>query len=559
MAVHGEQKETSEEEIFAHLPEHEAVILKRQLDIQPVNIGYLSLYRYATKNDVLIIIVSGICAIAAGVALPLMTVVFGSLAGSFQVFLNGSVTANFSKKVSHLTLYFVYLGIGEFVTVYITTVGFIYVGEHISGKIREHYLASILRQNIGYFDKLGAGEITTRITSDTNLVQDGISEKVGLTLTAVATFIAAYVIGYIKYWRLTLILTSTIIAIILTTSGLGRFIVKWSKQSLALYAEGGTVAEEVISSIRNAVAFGTQDKLAKYYDRHLSIAEKYGFRMKAIAGSMIGVLMFYLYLTYALGFWLGGQYIIDGQCTLPDVLTILLSIMIGAFSLSNVSPNIQAFTTAVAAASKIYATIDRTSPLDPVSTQGRQLENLKGIVELRRIKHVYPSRPEVTTIEDIDLILPAGKTTALVGASGSGKSTIVGLVERFYIPVSGEVLLDGVNVQELNLRWLRQQISLVSQEPTLFATTIAGNIRHGLIGTKYESLPEEQTRELIENAAKMSNAHDFICQLPEGYETNVGERGFLLSGGQKQSRSLRFVLRIPILTFHRNCHRPSSR
>lgn len=558
MAVDGEQKETPEEERFAHLLEHEATILKRQLEIPSVKIGYSSLYRYATRNDILIMIVSAICAIAAGVALPLMTVVFGSLAGSFQAFFNGSGTSNFSNKVDHLTLYFIYLAIGEFVTVYIATVGFIYVGEHISGKIREHYLASILRQNIGYFDKLGAGEMTTRITSDTNLVQDGISQKVALTLTAVATFVAGYVIGYIKYWKLTLILTSSIVAVILTTATLGRFIVRWSKVSLALYAEGGTVAEEVISSIRNAVAFGTQDKLAKQYDRHLSLAEKYGFRMKAVAGSMVGVLMFYLYLTYSLGFWLGGQYIVDGQCTLSDVLTILLSIMIGAFSLSNVSPNVQAFTTAVAAASKIYATIDRTSPLDPVSEQGRQLENLEGIVELRGIKHIYPSRPEVTTIEDMDLILPAGKTTALVGASGSGKSTIVGLVERFYIPVRGQVLLDGVDVQDLNLRWLRQQISLVSQEPTLFATTIASNIRHGLIGTKYESLPEEQIRELIENAAKMSNAHDFISLLPEGYETNVGERGFLLSGGQKQSRCVILVLRTP-LTFDRNCHRPSSR
>ena len=558
MAVDGEQKETPEEERFAHLLEHEATILKRQLEIPSVKIGYSSLYRYATRNDILIMIVSAICAIAAGVALPLMTVVFGSLAGSFQAFFNGSGTSNFSNKVDHLTLYFIYLAIGEFATVYIATVGFIYVGEHISGKIREHYLASILRQNIGYFDKLGAGEMTTHITNDTNLVQDGISQKVALTLTAVATFVAGYVIGYIKYWKLTLILTSSIVAVILTTATLGRFIVRWSKISLTLYAEGGTIAEEVISSVRNAVAFGTQDKLAKQYDRHLSLAEKYGFRMKAVAGSMVGVLMFYLYLTYSLGFWLGGQYIVDGQCTLSDVLTILLSIMIGAFSLSNVSPNVQAFTTAVAAASKIYATIDRTSPLDPVSEQGRQLENLEGIVELRGIKHIYPSRPEVTTIEDMDLILPAGKTTALVGASGSGKSTIVGLVERFYIPVRGQVLLDGVDVQDLNLRWLRQQISLVSQEPTLFATTIASNIRHGLIGTKYESLPEEQIRELIENAAKMSNAHDFISLLPEGYETNVGERGFLLSGGQKQSRFVILVLRTP-LTFDRNCHRPSSR
>ena len=134
----------------------------------------------------------------------------------------------------------------------------------------------------------------------------------------------------------------------------------------------------------------------------------------------------------------------------------------------------------------------------------------------------------------VSLIIPAGKKTALVGASGSGKSTIVGLVERFYDPVGGQVFLDGHDVSTLNLRWLRQQISLVSQEPTLFGTSIFNNIRQGLIGTKYENESEEKQAELITNAAKMANAHDFITALPEGYETNVGERGFLLSGGQKQ-------------------------
>lgn len=528
-------REKVEEDPFAHLPEHEAAVLKRQLEIPPVKIGYKDLYRYATKTDLWIMVVSSICAIAGGAALPLMTIVFGSLAGTFQGFFQGTTTgSDFSHTISHLTLYFVYLGIGEFVVIYISTVGHIYTGEHISGKIRQHYLASVLRQNIGYFDKLGAGEITTRITADTNLVQDGISEKVGLTLTALATFIAAYVIGYIKYWKLTLILTSTIVAIFLTMAGLGRFIVKLNKLSLASYAEGGTVAEEVISSIRNAVAFGTQDKLARQYDVHLTSAEKSGFKMKAITGSMIGFLMCYVYLTYSLAFWLGSRYIVAGECTLSDVLTILLSIMIGSFALGNVAPNIQAFTTAVAAASKIYATIDRVSPLDPVSDKGKKLDHLEGVVELRNIKHIYPSRPEVVVMDGVDLLVPAGKTTALVGASGSGKSTIVGLVERFYDPVGGEVLLDGVPVKDLNLRWLRQQVSLVSQEPTLFATTIAGNIRHGLIGTEHEGGSDEDTKKLVENAAKMANAHDFICGLPEGYETNVGERGFLLSGGQKQ-------------------------
>ena len=526
------EKEQKEEDPLAHLPEHEAAIIRRQLDIPPVKLGYKDLYRYATRNDLLIMLVSGICAIAAGAAMPLMTVVFGSLAGTFQGFFQGD-TSGFSDQVNHLTLYFVYLAIGEFVTIYVATVGFIYTGEHISGKIREHYLASILRQNIGYFDKLGAGEITTRITADTNLVQDGISEKVGLTLTALATFITAYVIGYIKYWKLTLILTSTIVAIFFTMGGLGNMIVKWNKQSLASYAEGGTVAEEVISSIRNAVAFGTQDKLAREYDAHLVQAERAGFRMKAIQGSMIGFLMCYVYLTYALAFWQGSRYLVWGEMSLSDVLTILLAIMIGAFALGNVAPNLQAFTTAVAAASKIYATIDRVSPLDPKSEHGEKVKEVEGTIELRNIKHIYPSRPEVVVMEDVSLTIPAGKTTALVGASGSGKSTIVGLVERFYDPVGGQVFLDSHDVQNLNLRWLRQQVSLVSQEPTLFATTIGNNIRHGLIGTEHDDLPAEQTQGLVENAARMSNAHDFITQLPEGYNTNVGERGFLLSGGQK--------------------------
>lgn len=529
------EKEAEVQDPFRHLPEHEAAILRRQVDIPPVKVTYRMLYRYATRNDLLIMTLSGFCAIVGGAVMPLMTIIFGTLAGTFQGFFNHSVAASdFQGTIDHLVLYFIYLAVAEFVTIYIAMVGFIYTGEHISAKIREHYLGSILRQNIGYFDKLGAGEITTRITADTNLVQDGLSEKVGLTLTAVATFVTAYVIAYIKYWKLALILTSTIVAITVTMGGLGGVITKYNKKSLAAYASGGTVAEEVISSVRNATAFGTQEKLATEYDKYLVDAEKSGFKMKGVMGSMIGFLMCYVYLNYALSFWQGSRYLVAGVITLSDVLTILLSIMIGAFSLGNVAPNIQAFTTAVAAASKIFSTIDRVSPLDPDSAEGKTLKEVDGTVELRNIRHIYPSRPEVVVMEEVNLLVPAGKTTALVGASGSGKSTIVGLVERFYDPVGGEVFLDGTNIQDLNLRWLRQQISLVSQEPTLFATTIFENIRHGLIGTEHESRSENENRDMVENAAKMANAHEFITQLPEGYETNVGERGFLMSGGQKQ-------------------------
>ncbi|KAL7626760.1 hypothetical protein AAE478_003534 [Parahypoxylon ruwenzoriense] len=520
---------------YKHLPDDEAQILKKQVITPEVKAGVATLYRYSSRNDLIIMAVSALCAIAGGAALPLMTVIFGNLQNTFQGYFLGTVSYDdFQHEMTTLVLYFVYLAIGEFVTIYVATVGFIYTGEHISAKIREHYLESCMRQNIGFFDKLGAGEVTTRITADTNLIQEGISEKIGLSLTAVSTFISAFVIGFVFYWKLTLILVSVVVALILDMGIGSRFVVKYTRNSIQAYASGGSVAEEVISSIRNAVAFGTQDHLAKLYDAHLIRAEYFGFRKAASIAVMVAGMMWIIYLNYGLSFWMGSQYLVNGVIPLSSVLIIMMSIMIGAFNLGNVAPNLQAFGTALAAAAKIFNTIDRVSPLDPTTSDGQKLEKVVGSIRLEHIKHIYPSRPEVVVMKDVSLDIPAGKTTALVGTSGSGKSTIVGLVERFYDPVAGKVFLDGHDISTLNLRWLRQQMSLVSQEPTLFGTTIYNNIRHGLIGTKFENESEDKQRELIFEAAKKANAHDFISSLPEGYETNVGERGFLLSGGQKQ-------------------------
>jgi ATP-binding cassette, subfamily B (MDR/TAP), member 1 len=333
---------------------------------------------------------------------------------------------------------------------------------------------------------------------------------------------------------LTLILFSTVVALLINMGGGSAFIIKYNKQSIDAYAQGGSLADEVISSIRNAIAFGTQDRLAKQYDQHLVRAEFFGFRVKGAIGVMVAGMMLIMYLNYGLAFWMGSTYLLEQLVPLSKVLIIMMAIMIGAFNLGNVAPNMQAFTTAVAAAGKIFNTIDRNSPLDPSDDKGEKLEAIEGVIRLEGIKHIYPSRPEVVVMSDVSLTIPAGKTTALVGASGSGKSTIVGLVERFYDPVEGAVYLDGHDIGKLNLRWLRQQMALVSQEPTLFGTTIFNNIRHGLIGTKHENETEEKQRELVYEAAKKANAHDFVSSLPEGYETNVGERGFLLSGGQKQ-------------------------
>lgn len=520
---------------YEGLPPDEVAILKRQTETPDVKAGFATLYRYASHMDLLIMVTGAVCAICAGVILPVMTIVFGSLNGTFAGYFNGTVSYNaFMSEMTDMVLKFVYLGIGEFFAVYISTVAFIYTGEHISDKIREQYLASCLRQNIGFFDNLGSGEIVTRITADTNLIQDGISEKVALTLTALATFFAAFVVGFIEYWKLTLIMISTVVAIFVTMASGSRFIVKYSKLNIQSYALGGTVAEETLSSVRNAVAFGTQDRLAQLYDTHLVKAEKYGVRLKAALGVMISILMALVNWNYGLAYWQGAEFLLKGEVTLAKLITVAMAVMIGSFSLGNVAPNLQAFTTALGAAAKIYTTIDRVSALDSASEEGNKLDTVEGHIRLENVKMIYPSRPDVTVMNGVSLDIPAGKTTALVGASGSGKSTIIGLVERFYEPVQGTVYLDGHDITTLNLRWLRQQISLVSQEPTLFGTTIFENIRHGLVGTKHEHASAEKHKELIEAAAVKAFAHDFITALPEGYETNVGERGFLLSGGQKQ-------------------------
>jgi len=229
-----------------------------------------------------------------------------------------------------------------------------------------------------------------------------------------------------------------------------------------------------------------------------------------------------------------------------------LAILIGSFSLALLPPESQgtfgflmagfrltanfyiAVVNAQGAAAKLFATIDRVPDIDSADPNGMKLETVRGEVSLENVSFNYPSRPTVPILRDLSITFPAGKTAALVGASGSGKSTIISLVERFYDPLAGSVKLDGVDVKNLNLKWLRRQIGLVSQEPVLFATTIRGNVAHGLIGTKWENASEEEKFALIKDACIKANADGFISKLPLGYETLVGERGFLLSGGQKQ-------------------------
>jgi ATP-binding cassette subfamily B (MDR/TAP) protein 1 len=419
------------------------------------------------------------------------------------------------------------------IAVYIAFAGFTYTGEHVTQKLREKYLEAILGQNIAVFDHLGAGEVTTTITANMDQVMGGISEKVALTLTAATTFVAALIVGFVKNWRLSLVLLSIVFAVVFIMGGCSVFIVKYTKRSLDAYSPGAVLAEEVLTSVRTVTAFNGQTKLAKKFEESLLKTMHWGFRTKVSVGCMIASMMLISYLEYGLSFWEGSRLMVAGYGNLADTLTVLFALLMGAVSVAHAAPHIQSFAAAIAAAANIFKIIDRRMPEHTESQSGIPLE-VQGSLEFQEVKHIYPSRPEVIVIQDFNLVIPAGKITALVGASGSGKSTIVGLIENFYPNVGGKIFLDGHDIQGLDTKWLRRQISLVSQEPVLFKCSIRRNIEHGLIGTNLDAVEPEKKSELVVQAAKMANAHDFISCLPNGYETVAGDRGVLLSGGQKQ-------------------------
>ncbi|EKM51815.1 uncharacterized protein PHACADRAFT_262171 [Phanerochaete carnosa HHB-10118-sp] len=510
-------------------------------DIPPAS--FTSLFRFSTPFELFLDAIGLVCAAAAGAAQPLMSLLFGRLTENFVSFgqtINeggadlASAAANFRHAAALNASYLAYIGLGMLFATFVYMYVWVYTAEVNAKRIRERYLQAILRQDIAYFDNVGAGEVATRIQTDTHLVQQGISEKVALVVNFGAAFVTGFVLAYIKSWRLALALSSILPCIGITGAVMNKFISTYMQLSLKHVAEAGTLAEEVISTVRTAHAFGSQKVLGDLYDVFIGKARKADMSAAFWHGGGLASFFFIIYNAYALAFYFGTTLINRGEANAGDVVNVFFAILIGSFSLALLAPEMQAITHARGAAAKLYETIDRVPTIDSSSPAGLKPESCVGEISLEHVKFNYPSRPNVPIVKDLSVTFPAGKTIALVGASGSGKSTIISLVERFYDPLEGAVRLDGIDLRELNVKWLRSQIGLVSQEPVLFATTIRDNVAHGLIGTKWEHASEDEKMALIKEACITANADGFISKLPLGYQTMVGERGFLMSGGQKQ-------------------------
>ena len=275
--------------------------------------------------------------------------------------------------------------------------------------------------------------------SDLNLVREGITSKASIALTAVATFAAAFVISFIMYWKTALVLSPTFIIMLVVFTWGGRYVVRCGKAAAERNGQAASLAEEAMASMRLVTAFGIQRYMNERYSACLDragVPDKKG--RNAVAG-MMAWSNAVPPLVYALTFWAGSIFLVQGEVSVAALTTTALVVTIGAFAIIRIAPAAQGLGAAVASAGLVLEDIARRSPQDPFGEEGGRLERVKGDVELRRVSLIYPSRDNKTVLKDVSIVCPAMKTTAIVGASGSGKSSIVGLLERFYEPTGGEL------------------------------------------------------------------------------------------------------------------------
>ncbi|EFQ93765.1 hypothetical protein CFE70_003811 [Pyrenophora teres f. teres 0-1] len=498
--------------------------------------GYVRIFKYADRTSWVLNVIASIAAIAAGTLLPLMDLVFGKFITTFNGFATGSLTAaKYRSEVNKYTLFFIYLFIAKFFLVYIHSTLMSIAAIRTTKALRLDLFKHILRQNIAYFDSEEAASVSTQITTNCNNVNSGISEKLSLTIQGVSTFVSAFVVAFAINWKLTLITISIVPTIIVVVSVCIGLDTKNENQLIPIYSKAGQLAEEVFSTVRTVHAFWLHPLMSRKYDKLLGDAMDIGLKKSPIYAVMFSTEFFCTYCGYGLAFWQGIRMFSRGEIKQSgDVFTVIFAVIVAATAMTTIAPQIISFTKASSAATEIFKIIDRKSEIDPLSDSGIVPTNCTGVVEIKDIEFAYPARSDIPVLKGFTLSAPAGKTTALVGSSGSGKSTIIGLIERWYDQSKGTIWIDGIDIRELNLTWLRTNVRLVQQEPVLFSGTVYENVAVGLFGTEKANLPEDKQRELVEKACRDAYAQDFIEQLPQGYDTQLGERAMNISGGQKQ-------------------------
>ncbi len=410
-----------------------------------------------------------------------------------------------------------------------------YVGERAIADIRIQVYRHLLRLSLRFFADRRTGELVSRLTNDVSLLQSAITENLMALLRQLITLVGAAVLLFVLDWRLTLVILAGIPIITLTMVWLGRKIRVAARQVQDKLAEAANVLEETVSGIRIVKSFARETYEIQRFTTQVNetfAAAMRRARISAFLAPLIGLMAFGS-ITFTL--WFGSYEVIQGRLTAGGLVAYLVYTLMVATPIASLAGLYAQFQSALGAMERLFGLLD--TPPDVVSPpDAPKLPPVAGKVVFENVDFDYV--PQVPVLKDVSFTAEPGQVIALVGPSGAGKSTLVNLIPRFYDVGNGRITIDGHDIRHIDLHSLRDQIGIVPQETILFSDTVYENIRYG----KLEATPEE-----IEAAARAANAHDFITQdLPDGYQTMVGERGVKLSGGQRQRIAIaRAILKDP--------------
>ncbi|EOD31964.1 putative ABC transporter [Emiliania huxleyi CCMP1516] len=408
---------------------------------------------------------------------------------------------------------------------------------------KKEYLKSILRQDVGWYDVNQPQELSTRMGESIVHIEKALHLSNANIFTTIGSITVGLYISLRESWAVALVtLAVAIVAYLPSISLLLYYLEQRTKLLADAYAGAGGVASEVLSSIRTVASLGLEERSLQRYDANLANAERAAIRLSTKIFAALSTMNASFYYVMASGILLACQLLVsDVECALGlgAIYLATQAVFQGATQLSQLAGPVQALIKGVTACRTVLEVVARVPTIDAFSEEGLTVV-LKGAIEVKDVTFAYPTAPRHLICIGYSLSIPAGTSCALVGPSGAGKSTLIQLLERYYDPLSGSVLIDGVDLRAMNVKALRRQIGLVGQEPMLFMGTIAENIALG---------KDKATREEVEAAARAANAHDFIVKsLGDGYDTQVGLGGGKLSGGQKQRIAIaRAVIKQPAI------------
>jgi ATP-binding cassette subfamily B (MDR/TAP) protein 1 len=483
-------------------------------------------------------ILGSLMAIGNGIKDPVFAIVFTDMITTYY-----GDTHKIREGAAHWALIFLYIAIATAVVTVVQSLCFAVGAEKLTERLRAMTFRSILKQEVAFFDskKNSAGVLTARLAQDAALVEGMFGSTLGVTVQNLACAALGLGLAFYNGWQLTLVLLATV-PILVAGQAIEFLAMKgFSSESLDQTAVATAIASEAIGEVRTCAANTSERFVIARYEHALRRPLKIATYRAHSMGFATGISQALLFATYTLNFWYGGTLIIDGTMTAQSMLAVFMAVLFTAMGVGSAMGMMPDASKARAAALSIFKLIDRQSLCDATSPDGKPPGNA-GRVVLSDIEFAYPTRKQQTVLRGLSVTLKPGETLALVGASGSGKSTSIGLIERFYEPQQGSIVVDGEPLTSINVRQWRRTIGLVGQEPQLFTGTIRENILYGVPDDEQAKYGDKE----VHQAAMEANAHAFIVKFPLGYDTHLGENGAQLSGGQKQRIAIaRALLRNP--------------